>query len=83
LYPESGESIKRTDIVLGSTEPANYTGSYITGSKEIVDAEEISQCAHNCRTNNNRHHYGVAIGATARTTMELLLSRRGYLKKED
>jgi hypothetical protein len=33
------ESIQGTDIVLGSTEPANYRGSYTTASKEIVDIE--------------------------------------------
>jgi hypothetical protein len=37
------ESIQRTDIVLGSTEPMNYTSSYTTRSKEIVDAE-IGMC---------------------------------------
>jgi hypothetical protein len=39
LYLELIESTKRTDIVLGSTEPANYTGSYTTARKEIVDTE--------------------------------------------
>ena len=33
------ESIKVTDIVPGSTEPANYTGSYTTVRKEIEDTE--------------------------------------------
>jgi hypothetical protein len=33
------ESSQRTDIVLGSTEPANYNGSYTTVRKEIVDTE--------------------------------------------
>lgn len=33
------ESLKRTDIVLGSTEPDNYRGSYTTASKEIVEIE--------------------------------------------
>ena len=32
-----------SQICLGSTEPANYTSSYATGSKEIVDME-IGMC---------------------------------------
>lgn len=39
MHLELIESFKRTDIVLGSTEPANYTGSYTTVSEEIVDIE--------------------------------------------
>jgi hypothetical protein len=39
FYLIGGESIKRTDIVLGSTEPANYRGSYNAQWKEILDIE--------------------------------------------
>jgi hypothetical protein len=39
LYSESAESPKGTDIVLDSTEPANYRGSYTAVPKEIVDIE--------------------------------------------
>jgi hypothetical protein len=39
LSSELVESSKRTDIVLGSTEPTNYTGSYTSVRKEIVDIE--------------------------------------------
>jgi hypothetical protein len=37
------EAAQRTDIVLGSTEPANYTSSSAAVSKEIVDME-IGMC---------------------------------------
>jgi hypothetical protein len=42
------ESIKRTDIVLGSTEPANYTGfsySIYAASREIGRRYQKSQSA--------------------------------------
>jgi hypothetical protein len=39
LYLGLLESFNRTDIVLGSTEPANYAGSYTAVFKEIVDTE--------------------------------------------
>ena len=39
MYPESRESLRGTDIVLGSTEPANYRGSYTTALKERIGIE--------------------------------------------
>ena len=41
LIRSNTKSLKETDIVLGSTEPANYTSSYIVASKEIAVDTEI------------------------------------------
>jgi hypothetical protein len=59
---------------LDSTEPANYRGSYTTILKEIEDTE-IMICSDGVPIMT-----GITttapVGATAKTTMELLLSMR-------
>ena len=56
------------------TEPANYRGSYTTISKELVDTEITM------RSDGVTIMTGITttadLGATAKTTMELLLSMR-------
>jgi hypothetical protein len=42
-FSELIESLKAIDIVLDSTEPANYTGSYTTVRKRVVDTEIAMQ----------------------------------------
>jgi len=39
FHSELIESLKVTDVVLGSTEPADYRGSYTAEAKEMADIE--------------------------------------------